>query len=141
MLVGIPPYYSENLKALYKNISSGKLKMPSYITEDCRYLILSMLKRKPEKRITIQQLKRDPFFKDINWDKLVKKEIEPPIKLVYEAEESDVPAHEKEYLNRVLKKCNFNDKDYENKNDTLNRVLDFSFVRSNSMKEKTIHKF
>jgi len=33
MLVGIPPYYNDDIKVLYKNISKGKLKIPKYLSK------------------------------------------------------------------------------------------------------------
>ena len=33
MLVGIPPYYNDNIQILYENISKGRLKMPSYLSK------------------------------------------------------------------------------------------------------------
>jgi len=36
MLVGIPPYYNDNIKILYQNIEKGKLKMPKYLTPEAK---------------------------------------------------------------------------------------------------------
>jgi len=34
MLVGIPPYYNDNLNILYNNIEKGRLKLPSYLSSE-----------------------------------------------------------------------------------------------------------
>lgn len=34
MLVGIPPYYNDNLSVLYQNIEKGKPKMPKYLSKE-----------------------------------------------------------------------------------------------------------
>jgi len=34
MLVGIPPYYNDNMKILYQNIEKGKLKIPKYLSNE-----------------------------------------------------------------------------------------------------------
>ena len=36
MLVGIPPYYNDNIKVLYQNIEKGKLKLPKYLTNEAK---------------------------------------------------------------------------------------------------------
>lgn len=42
MLVGIPPYYNENINLLYQNIEKGKLKMPQYLSPEAKkFLIVS----------------------------------------------------------------------------------------------------
>ncbi len=42
MLVGIPPYYNDNIKVLYQNIEKGKLKIPKYLTNEAkRFLLVS----------------------------------------------------------------------------------------------------
>ena len=51
-----------------------------------------MLHRDPKKRPTLVEMKRDPFFAEIEWDKLERKEIEPPSILCkdnYKNEEED----------------------------------------------------
>ena len=36
MLVGIPPYYNDNMKILYQNIEKGKLKIPKYLSSEAQ---------------------------------------------------------------------------------------------------------
>ena len=40
MLVGMPPYYNDNIKVLYQNIEKGKLKMPKYLTTEAKKFLL-----------------------------------------------------------------------------------------------------
>ena len=67
MLVGIPPYYNDNIKILYQNIEKGKLKIPNYLSKEASKCLLKMLNRNPNKRPRLEQLMKDPFFADINW--------------------------------------------------------------------------
>ena len=53
MLVGIPPFYNDNMKILYENIEKGKLKLPKYLSNDARKIIAKMLSRDPKKRPTL----------------------------------------------------------------------------------------
>jgi serine/threonine protein kinase len=40
MLVGIPPYYSNNKEQLYENIRSGPLKLPNFLTPDAKDMLI-----------------------------------------------------------------------------------------------------
>lgn len=79
MLVGIPPYYNDNIKILYQNIEKGKLKIPKYLSAEAKKCLLKMLNRNPSKRPMMDQLMKEPFFASIDWDKLAKKQIDPPV--------------------------------------------------------------
>ena len=53
-----------------------------------------MLHKDPNQRIGTKskaELKNDPFFKGIDWDKLAKKQIKPPELNIFEDDENDVP--------------------------------------------------
>ena len=78
MLVGIPPYYNDDIKVLYSNISKGKLKIPKYLSRDAKGLLTRLMHKDPKKRPTYQQLKVEPFFNGINWEKLSTKSQAPP---------------------------------------------------------------
>ena len=39
LLVGFPPYYTENIKKLYENIKAAKLQIPSYISPQAKDLL------------------------------------------------------------------------------------------------------
>jgi serum/glucocorticoid-regulated kinase 2 len=62
MLVGIPPFYNDNMDVLYKNINKGKLKLPQYLSNEARKLLTKILNKEPKKRPSISQLMADPFF-------------------------------------------------------------------------------
>ena len=78
MLVGIPPYYNDNVRILYQNIEKGKLKLPKYLSPVAKKCLLRMLNKNPSKRPTLDQMMHDKFFADINWKKLEKMQIDPP---------------------------------------------------------------
>jgi serum/glucocorticoid-regulated kinase 2 len=54
MLVGIPPYYSDNIKMLYQNIEKGNLKMPKYLTTEAKKFLARILTRDPKKRPSLE---------------------------------------------------------------------------------------
>ena len=39
LLVGIPPYYSNNREELFENIKKGPLMIPKSLSEECKSLI------------------------------------------------------------------------------------------------------
>jgi serine/threonine protein kinase len=79
MLVGHPPFQHKNDNALYKKILSDKLKLPSYMSKDCVALIKGLLQRELKQRFTVNDIKAHKFFKGIDWAKMLRKEIRPPI--------------------------------------------------------------
>ena len=78
MLVGIPPFYNDDIKVLYSNISKGKLKIPKYLSRDAKNLLTRLMHKDPKKRPNFQQLKAEPFFKKIDWNLLAQKQVMPP---------------------------------------------------------------
>ena len=84
MLVGIPPYYDNNINKLYENIKKDKLKIPKYLSQKAQSCLYKILEKDAKKRISMEQLKQDPFFAEIDWAALLRKEIDPPQVLVKE---------------------------------------------------------
>lgn len=83
MLTGLPPFYSQNINIMYQKILNGELRFPPYVSQDAQSLLEGLLTRDVEKRLgstDSQDVKKHPFFRDIDWDKLEKKEMEPPYK-------------------------------------------------------------
>lgn len=83
MLTGLPPFYAQNVNVMYTKILSGELKFPAYISDNAKSLLEGLLTRDPEKRLGANggtEVKHHPWFGDIDWDKLVRKEIDPPFK-------------------------------------------------------------
>lgn len=90
MLVGESPYYDDDIQKMYKNILGGTLKWPKKISNEAKNLISvlillymqKMLERDPAKRIGTKskdEIKNDPFFKGMEWDRVFKREYKPPI--------------------------------------------------------------
>jgi serine/threonine protein kinase len=97
MMVGIPPFYNDNMKILYENIEKGKLTLPKYLSKEARKVVQRMLNKDPKKRPTLDDLMKDPFFEGIDWDKLEKKQLQPPVVLKKEAKESAKKDRKEDY--------------------------------------------
>lgn len=79
MLTGLPPFYSEDVQLMYSKIMKEKLHFPKKMTEEAKSLISALLERSPGDRLSDPEaIKRHPYFANLDWDRLYKKEIEPP---------------------------------------------------------------
>eukprot|EP01132_Coremiostelium_polycephalum_P002161 gene2161-2660_t len=79
MLSGLPPFYSQDVRTMYNNIINAKLVFTPQFSPESRDFISNLLERDPNKRLKdAKVVKCHPFFKGIDWEKCVRKEITPP---------------------------------------------------------------
>jgi len=79
MLTGLPPFYSQDVQEMYNKIMNDKLVFPPHVSGDARGLLTSLLERSPERRLQdAKTIKAHPYFKGLDWDAIVRKEVEPP---------------------------------------------------------------
>jgi len=94
MLVGLPPFYSENMNEMYELILKAPLKFPSFVPDDAQSLLNGLLERDESKRLGSDkdyvEIQEHEFFKDIDWDKLYKRGVKPPF--IPETESNDETA-------------------------------------------------
>ena len=88
MLIGVTPYFSLKKEDIFNNIENGELKIPDYISKEAADLLRRLLERDPNKRLggsikDAQEIKEHSYFKDVDWRKMYKKEIKPPIFMDY----------------------------------------------------------
>ncbi|CAO3610270.1 unnamed protein product [Mucor hiemalis] len=62
MLCGRLPFDDEYIPTLFKKINGGIYTMPPYLSTDTKILLSSMLVVDPLKRITIQEIRKNPWF-------------------------------------------------------------------------------
>ncbi|KAF8971933.1 kinase-like domain-containing protein [Flammula alnicola] len=62
MLCGRLPFEDDDVQVLFSKISQGNFHIPSYLSQDAKSLITSMLAVDPVKRITIPEITQHPFF-------------------------------------------------------------------------------
>ena len=62
LLVGRLPFDDEYIPALFKKIAQGNYMMPNYLSSGAMRLIKRMLQVNPVNRITIQEIRQDPWF-------------------------------------------------------------------------------
>ena len=82
MLVGLPPYFSNNQEQIFKNIDNAELIIPNFISKKAQNLIRSLLIKDPRERLgskyDVEEIKNHPYFEDIDWDKVYNREYLPP---------------------------------------------------------------
>jgi len=84
MLVGMPPYYTNNREELFHNIENAPLRVPSSLSPDAKSLLKGLLQKNPIKRLgsgkkDAEEIKAHPFFKNIDWKLAEKRKLTPPI--------------------------------------------------------------
>ena len=62
MLCGYLPFEDDNNDILFKQILSGKIDYPSYLSEMSKDLLNKIIETEPEKRIKIEEIKKHPFY-------------------------------------------------------------------------------
>ena len=89
MIVGIPPFRNRNHHVLFQFISTKEVVFPPekykiFVSDEAKDLILKLLKKKPSERLgfknDVKEVMDHPFFKSIDVEKLLKKEIVPEYK-------------------------------------------------------------
>ncbi|KAL6453233.1 YPK2 Serine/threonine-protein kinase YPK2/YKR2 [Candida maltosa Xu316] len=82
MLTGLPPFYDDDVPTMYKKILQNPLRFPSFLEgTDAQDLLIKLLQKDPSLRLDeASEIKSHPFFKDIDWNKLLNKNYLPPFK-------------------------------------------------------------
>ncbi|KAK9499001.1 hypothetical protein O3M35_003524 [Rhynocoris fuscipes] len=85
MLTGSLPFQGANRKETMTQILKAKLRMPQHLSVEAQSLLRVLFKRNPHNRLGagpdgVNEIKNHPFFEKIDWDKLLKKSIQPPFK-------------------------------------------------------------
>ena len=83
MLIGITPYFTGRKEDIFHNIEHGELKIPNFVSPEAAEILRRLLERDPNKRLggsirDAQEIKEHPYFKDVDWDKVYNKQINPP---------------------------------------------------------------
>lgn len=115
MVTGSPAYTADDINQLYEDIKNNNINfnMPT-LTGEIKDLIVKILVPDPDKRISLEDMKKHPYFKDISFLKVYKKEYGPIlIKKMQNKEEKRGP---------VLVGDNYFEKIDENKKKELEKL-------------------
>ena len=92
MLCGISPFkYNKDVK-LEMKLYEKKIDIPNFFSESAKNIVLSLLQVDPKTRLgngkdDAESIKKHEFFKDIDWDEVLKKKIVSPFKPVLKSRE------------------------------------------------------
>ncbi|XP_058053378.1 ribosomal protein S6 kinase beta-2 isoform X2 [Anopheles bellator] len=105
MLTGMPPFCADNRKKTVDAILKDKLNIPGYLTPDSRDLIRRLMKRQVGQRLGSgptdgQAVRAHPFFRNVNWEDVVARRLDPPIKPVL-ASEDDVSQFDTKFTKEI----------------------------------------
>lgn len=80
-----PPFTAENRKKTIETILKAKLNLPAYLTPEARDLVRRLMKRQESQRLgsgpeDAAAVQAHPFFKHVNWDDVLGRRVDPPIK-------------------------------------------------------------
>ena len=75
LIVGLPPFHDSCVTAIFKNILNSEIEWPEDISPAAQSCILALLKFDPKDRASFQDIKYHAFFKDIDWDNILFKEM------------------------------------------------------------------
>ena len=83
MIAGIDPFSDDDPMMVYQKILKGKVKFPSGFDSNAKSLVKHLLESDLTKRYGnlkggVKDITGHRFFKTLNWDKLLKKELTPP---------------------------------------------------------------
>ncbi|RKP13860.1 kinase-like domain-containing protein [Piptocephalis cylindrospora] len=101
MLTGSAPFRGSNRKATMDSIMNRRLKLPSYLSPASRDLLTKLLKKHPKSRLGagpggVEDLKKHPFFRSINWSRLLDRKVRAPFVPIIVNEE-DTSNFDKEF--------------------------------------------
>lgn len=85
MMCGRLPFYSRNHDMLFELILLREAQFPQNISKNAKSLLSGLLVKAPRSRLgggpdDAKEIMVHPFFLNINWQMLLKREIEPPFK-------------------------------------------------------------
>ena len=86
LLTGSPPFTANNHKKIQEKIVKSKISLPYFLSADAKDLLTRLLRKEPRKRLggnmpkDLAAIKGHRFFRKIDWKKLEKRELEPPIR-------------------------------------------------------------
>ena len=106
LVTGTPAYKAENIKSLYQLIKKNQINLNvANLNGEIKDLLEKILVKNPDERITLDEIKKHPFFKDIDFNKVLKKEY-GKIETQKNSKNSDEKNEEEKIINEEEKEKN-----------------------------------
>jgi len=102
MLTGLPPFYTEDRKKLFDNITCGALRYPPYVSPVAVSLLVGLFQKDPDARLgggslDAEEIKAHPFFSSLDWEAMLLKSVAPPFRPTLSSE-TDVQYFDREFI-------------------------------------------
>ncbi|EGR30379.1 protein kinase domain protein [Ichthyophthirius multifiliis] len=82
LLTGLPPFYNDNNNdMLFEKIMNENFIFNKQWTKQCQNLLQGLLQKNPKQRLGYngsQEIKEHPWFNNLDWEVLLKKQYKPP---------------------------------------------------------------
>lgn len=70
LVEGTPLFKGTNIEEMRPLLLRDSLQLKDYFSKNFTNLLEGLLNKRPQKRMTIDQIKNHPFFKDIVWEEV-----------------------------------------------------------------------
>lgn len=85
MLIGQSPFNGSDEDEVFWSTCNEEAYYPRFISKEAKDILSKLLEKKPQKRLGMPNclagdICDQPFFRTINWEKIERKELEPPFK-------------------------------------------------------------
>ncbi|XP_043570060.1 protein kinase C theta type isoform X1 [Chiloscyllium plagiosum] len=99
MLIGQSPFHGNDEDELFQSIRTDDPIYPRSLGKEAKDILIKLFVREPERRLGVKgSIRQHAFFRDINWQALENREVEPPFKPTVKSS-SDCSNFDKEFLN------------------------------------------
>ncbi|KAG7279708.1 hypothetical protein CRUP_011640 [Coryphaenoides rupestris] len=83
MLVGESPFPGDDEEEVFDSIVNDEVRYPRFLSTDAIAVMRRLLRRNPERRLgsgekDAEDVKKQPFFKTMDWEALLRRSITPP---------------------------------------------------------------
>ena len=128
-----------NLDALYNKIKNNKIDFDDpKLNGDMKDLLQKILVTNPDERYTLDEIKKHPYFKDIDFDKVLKKEYGPIIIKKKDPNQFNIKLKNQNFTKNIIdnkdkkdneeKKEKKEENDFKEKQKKLDEDKEFSFL-------------
>lgn len=83
MLVGESPFPGDDEEEVFDSIVNDEVRYPRFLSSEAIAIMRRLLRRNPDRRLgsgsrDAEDVKRQNFFRNINWDDLLRRKVKPP---------------------------------------------------------------
>eukprot|EP00189_Rhodosorus_marinus_P012244 CAMPEP_0184742844 /NCGR_PEP_ID=MMETSP0315-20130426/5787_1 /TAXON_ID=101924 /ORGANISM="Rhodosorus marinus, Strain UTEX LB 2760" /LENGTH=607 /DNA_ID=CAMNT_0027213883 /DNA_START=247 /DNA_END=2070 /DNA_ORIENTATION=- len=71
---GSTPFYTRERDHMYKRIEKEQVKFSSRFSEELKDLIRGLLEKNPKHRLSLEDVKKHKFYRDVDWEKAMTKQ-------------------------------------------------------------------